>query len=289
MEYSPESFAVIGGDKRQLYCARSLCDDGYAVTLGGFDKVSFIKNIDVASPLDAVTQSDIIVLPLPSVDPKGRIPSPFSDQNIVLSDDLINAMKGKKVFCGFKNKLLKSAPSLDCELYDYYEREEFAVANAIVTAEGAIGIALDNFEGTINGARCLVCGYGRIGKALCKLLSGMGARLTVSARSPADIEWIKLFNAIPVRTDELYKQEGFDIIFSTVPAMILSGVLLAKIAMNAIVIDLASAEGSVDHYAAGRLGINTIHALSLPGKTAPKTAGEIVKNTIYQILEEDDR
>ena len=52
-------------------------------------------------------------------------------------------------------------------------------------------------------------------------------------------------------------------------------------------IDLASAPGGVDAEAAERLGIKVISALSLPGKVAPETAGEIIKNTVYNIIKEE--
>lgn len=283
------SFAIIGGDKRQLYCARSLSDDGYAVALGGFDRVSDMKNVEITTPFEAALMSEIIILPLPCFNAKGLIPAPFSKEDLSMSGELISAMKGKRIFCGMKGRLESVCPQLSTDAYDYYDREEFAVCNAVATAEGALEIAMRSFEGTINGAKCLVCGYGRIGKAMTSLLKSMGADLTVSARKPSDLAWIELSGVKAVRTDELYKQEGFDIIFNTIPAKILSCVLLAKIAIHSIIIDLASGDGGVDKYAAERLGITNIHALSLPGKAAPKTAGEIVKKTIYHILEEDDR
>lgn len=289
MNTSYGSFAIIGGDKRQLFCARSLSDDGYAVTLGGFDSIARMKNVEITTPFEAALMSEVIILPLPCLDSKGLIPAPFCRENIPLSDDLITAMKGKKIFCGMKQRLESSCSLLTPYLYDYYEREEFAVCNAVATAEGALEIAMRNFEGTINGAKCLVTGFGRIGKSLMKILTSLGADVTVSARKPSDLAWIELMGAKAVRTDELYKEGPYDIIFNTVPAHILSCVLLAKIALHAVVVDLASGEGGVDKYAAERLGITHIHALSLPGKAAPKTAGEIVKNTIYHILEEDDR
>lgn len=283
------SFAIIGGDKRQLYCARSLSDDGYAVALGGFDSVAEMKNIEITTPFEAALMSEIIILPLPCVNQKGLIPAPFSKEDISLTGELVSAMKGKRIFCGMKGRLEPVCPVLSSSTFDYYDREEFAVCNAVATAEGALEIAMRSFEGTINGAKCLVCGYGRIGKALASMLKNMGADLTVSARKPSDLAWIELSGIRAVRTDELYKQEGFDIIFNTIPAKILTCVLLAKIALHAVVIDLASGDGGVDKYAAERLGVTHIHALSLPGKAAPKTAGEIVKKTIYHILEEDDR
>ena len=71
------------------------------------------------------------------------------------------------------------------------------------------------------------------------------------------------------------------------PHLIFNSHLLAKIASDALVIDLASIPGGVDFEACGRLGIRVIHALSLPGKSSPKTAGEIIKDTIYNMLEEE--
>ncbi len=283
------SFGVIGGDKRQLYCARALSDDGYIVSLGGFESVSEMRNIELTTPFEAALMSEIIILPLPAVGADGKIPDPFSKGNIELTSDLLKAMKGKRVFCGFGEKLKKAAPTLSAEIYDYYEREEFAVSNAVATAEGALELAMQNFEGTINGSKCLVLGFGRIGKALTDMLTSLGAKLTVSARKPSDLAWISAKGAKAVKTSKLYELEPFDIIFNTVPALVLDSLLLAKLASKALVIDLASGKGGVDFYSAERMGIDTIHALSLPGKCAPKTAGEIVKNTIYHILEEEYR
>lgn len=283
------SFAIIGGDKRQLFCARSLSDDGYAVTLGGFDSISEMKGIEITTPFEAALLSDTIILPLPCVNASGEIPDPFSGRNIPFTDDLVTAMKGKRIFCGMHNRLSEACPSLSGRVYDYYEREEFTVYNAHATAEGALEVAMRTFEGTINGSKCLVCGFGRIGKVLTLMLRSLGADVYTSARKPSDLAWIELSGATPVRYDELAKLDGFDIIFNTVPAKIFTSVLLAKTAARAVLIDLASGEGGVDKYAAERLGITHIHALSLPGKAAPKTAGEIIKNTIYHILEEDDR
>lgn len=283
------AFAIIGGDKRQLFCARSLSDDGYAVTLGGFESISQMKNIELTTPFEAALVSDTIILPLPCVNGKGKIPDPFSKEDIALTDELVTAMKGKRIFCGMQSRLIDACPKLKGRIFDYYEREEFAVYNAQATAEGALEVAMQTFEGTIHGSECLVCGFGRIGKVLTSQLRSLGAKVTVSARKPSDLAWIELMGAKAVRTDELYKLSDFDVIFNTVPAKIFTPVLLAKISMNAVLIDLASGDGGVDKYAAQRLGITNIHALSLPGKAAPKTAGEIIKNTIYHILEEDDR
>lgn len=287
MKSGYKTFAVIGGDKRQLYCARALADDGFEVVLGGFDKVISMRGVELCTPEEAAQKGEVIILPLPSVNKDGNVPAAFSDKNISLME-LSPYLAGKRVFCSMKEKVTEFAPNLNPKLLsDYYAREDFVLSNAYVTAEGAVKIALEKFEGTINGAKVLVCGFGRIGKALTKVLSGFSPKLTVSARKSEDLAAIRLLGARAVRTDMLYKEKPFDIIISTVPALVFGPELLAKIASDAVVIDLASLPGSVDFEAARRLQTDTVHALSLPGKSSPKTAGEIIKDTVYNILEEE--
>lgn len=289
MNIGYKTFAIIGGDKRQLYCARSMADDGYEVILGGFDKVLSMRGVRLMSPIEAAQSAEVIILPLPSVNVEGNVPAVFSENKIILSE-LAPFLSGKRVFTAMKDKVIKKAPVLNPALLsDYYAREDFVLSNAYVTAEGAVKIAMEKFEGTLNGAKILVCGFGRIGKALTRILSAFSPKLTVSARKSEDLAAIRMLGAKAVRTDELYGEQGFDIILSTVPSLIFRPELLAKIASDAVLIDLASAPGSVDFEAAERLGIDYIHALSLPGKSSPKTAGEIIKETVYTILEEEHR
>ena len=71
-----------------------------------------------------------------------------------------------------------------------------------------------------------------------------------------------------------------------IPALIFTRKVLSRIPSGSLIIDLASAPGGVDREAADKLDIKVIQALSLPGKVAPKAAGEIIKETIYNIMEE---
>ena len=69
------------------------------------------------------------------------------------------------------------------------------------------------------------------------------------------------------------------------PAPVLNAAQLMQIRQDALLIDLASAPGGVDFGAAEARGIHAIHALALPGKTAPETAGEIVAQSVRELLE----
>jgi len=77
-----------------------------------------------------------------------------------------------------------------------------------------------------------------------------------------------------------------DVVFNTVPAKLLNYTALSMLKSGTPVIDLASKPGGVDFEAARTLGTNIVWALSLPGKTAPVTAGEIICSTVLTIMEE---
>lgn len=170
---------------------------------------------------------------------------------------------------------------------DFLSREDFAVLNAIPTAEGAVGIALDMLPVTMHGANALVIGYGRIGKYLCRLLDAMGVHVTASARKDEDFAWITARGYNKLHTMKLEGHlGGFEMVFNTVPHLTLTYPLLLELKQGCALIDLASAPGGVDFKAADKLGLKCRWALSLPGKCAPESAARYMKTTLYRILEE---
>ncbi len=282
-----KAFGIIGGDKRQLFLAKSISDSCFDVTLGGFDKLTSLGAIEIADIKTAVSKSDAIIFPLPSICADGTLNTPFSDKKTRLSDDLIALLKDKPMFVAMKNKLLKEYPVLsNCQIYDYSAKEEFAVANALLTAEGAVNIAMNEYEGTIFGSKCLVCGFGRIGKMLAKMLKSLNADVTVSARNEVDFAYIDALGCKHINTNSLKSVKGYDLVFNTIPVMIFDGNLLMNTDRNTIIIDLASLPGGVDFEAAKRYKTDAVRALSLPGRTAPKAAGEIIRKTIFNIIKE---
>lgn len=283
------SFGIIGGDKRQISMAESISSDGYNVNVAGFEKINFYNGIRQITLRETILNSKYIILPLPVIKGNTLLNAPYSNKEIILDDDFAKLLIDKMVFCGIKSKLINKGDIWKTiNLYDYSMREDFAIRNAIPTAEGAIEIAMREYSGTINGAKCLVAGFGRIGKALSKMLTGIGADLIVSARSQKDLAYIETLGYKYIKTANISDTRGYDIIFNTIPEMVFDAHTLALCAQNSLVIDLASAPGGVDLEAATRLGIKSIQALSLPGKVAPKKAGEIIKKTIYNIIEEEE-
>lgn len=281
------TFGIIGGDKRQLFLAKSISDSCYDVLLGGFDRLESHGSLSLCNVKKAISESDALIFPLPSIRTDGTLNTPFSNENILLDGDDIEIILKKPVFTTMKCRFLKAYPRLsDGEIFDYGARDDFAILNALPTAEGAIECAMREYEGTISGSKCLVAGFGRIGKILAHKLVLLGANVTVSARKPSDLAYVKALGYNALNTENLRTVKRFDIAFNTIPRLIFDRELLMNTDTNTLIIDLASLPGGVDFDTAEKLGIYAVRALSLPGKCAPKTAGEIIKTTVFDIIKE---
>ena len=281
------TFGIIGGDKRQLFLAKSISDSCYDVLLGGFDRLESHGSLSLCNVKKAISESDALIFPLPSIRTDGSLNTPFSNENILLDGDDIEIILKKHVFTTMKSRFLKAYPRLsDGEIFDYGARDDFAILNALPTAEGAIECAMREYEGTISGSKCLVAGFGRIGKILAHKLVLLGANVTVSARKPSDLAYVKALGYNALNTENLRTVKRFDIVFNTIPRLIFDRELLMNTDTNTLIIDLASLPGGVDFDTAEKLGIYAVRALSLPGKCAPKTAGEIIKTTVFDIIKE---
>lgn len=276
-------FGIVGGDQRQIYLARSLMADGCSVRVSCLDRAS--DRLAQAELAQLAAESEAVILPLPATRDGLTLNAPFARREVPLDDRFARLFSGKQVFGGMLPKLTASSPlwrAADC--YDYYDREELVAGNAYLTAEGAVGLAIQEYKGSLGGARCLVAGYGRIGKALCGMLKGMGAQVHCAARKAKDLTAIRASGCRPVPYRAL--GDRYELIFNTVPALVLGERALSAQSPEGLIIELASAPGGVDLEAAGRLGLRVLPAPSLPGRLSPKASGELIKEAVYNILEE---
>lgn len=289
----PCKLALIGGDLRQMVTAKTLAAEGYEVAVYAMDTYagdwgSVTRAADLAS---AVGGADLVILPLPVTQDEERLHCPLTRHTVLLTE-VFDALKpGQRVVGGKVSAHVHAlAANHGIAVTDYLQREELAVANAVPTAEGALAIAMAEVPYTIHGARCLVLGYGRVAKALAKTLTAVGANVTVAARKPEDLAWIDANGQIPLPFSALTQGDtplNYDIVFNTVPEQIIGANLLSRLPCDVLLLDLASAPGGFDHDWAKQHGYHVIWALSLPGKTAPVTAGRIISDSIRYMLNEE--
>ena len=277
------SVAVLGGDMRQVRLAQLLLDDGCDVVTWGLEQGDAPNPV----PLGRALEAQMLILPLP-VCRSGGLNLPLTDTTLG-AEQLWPRLRYDQLLLGGMTGELSDRLMVDfgLTLLDYYDREETQVANAVPTAEGAIQRAMEATEHTIRASRCLVIGYGRIGKLLAHRLQGLGAEVSVSARKYGDLAWIDAYGYHGLRTEKLSGSLGdLDLIFNTVPSLILDADRLREIRRDCVIVDLASVPGGVDLDAARFLGRHVVRAAGLPGLVAPRSAAAAIRDSIYHILEE---
>jgi dipicolinate synthase subunit A len=136
---------------------------------------------------------------------------------------------------------------------------------------------------TLHDSNVLILGFGRIGKVLAKMLCGIGAKVYITARNETDFAWIRAYGYEKIEYKELnYKLKNFDVVFNTVPTMILDEERLLLLKKDCLIVDLASKPGGVDFKRAEELNLQVDWALGLPGKIAPVTAAKYMKELILK-------
>ncbi len=275
---------VVGGDKRNGYLARLASEKGWqadAIWLDQFDPAYVC-----AWPKDMAY--DVIVLPYPHCERDGMLQTPLASRPLTAQDAALMIPEGARVVTGSLGDILQTVQqSRAWRVHNPGWEEAFAVGNAVPSAEGAIAVAMAASDTCLHGSRCVVIGYGRLGRILARMLRGLGATVCVAARKAKDRTWIRAEGHEACSIVALCEHlRGAHFVFNTAPALVLDAALLACLPSDAQVIDLASAPYGVDFDAAKRLGIAARIEPSLPGRYAPRYAGGVLLEVIEEILKE---
>ena len=315
------NFFIIGGDKRNLFLAKKLSKNGENVKIFGFDRIKdefFANNnikkitnekelltelekreiqakskglekgtIDISEEktFDNNLERDkqnkkIIIGPIPYSTDGKTLYAPFCNKKLD-----INLLKDKKIIAG---KIPEEVA--DIKSIDILKNEYFTIKNTVPTAEGAIAKAIELTDINIDKANIMVLGFGRVGNTLCYKLKNLGANVYAEARKERDLAWIDVFgyNAIPLEkiNENICKM---DIIFNTIPELILDKSKLILMNEKTLIIDLASKPGGTDFESANKMGIKAILYSGIPGKIASEYEAELIKEVIYKEIKRKNK
>ncbi|MDR1465124.1 MAG: dipicolinate synthase subunit DpsA [Oscillospiraceae bacterium] len=285
------NIAVLGGDARQGYAAGRLRAAGCRVLCCGVPSAEpEQENWETAERIcEAARAAEVLLGPLP-LTKDGVSLSGAVGGELLIAELVENLTPRHTLIAGtLPPEVRRACEAKGAAAAALTDRDDFAWLNAVPTAEGAIAEAIRQSTGTLHGSECLVLGYGRCAKVLAKKLAGMNARVTVAARGggarcAAEADGFPAWD-LPDLPDRMTQ---FGYIWNTIPAPVLEEALLVQLPEDAVVIDLASAPGGTDFAAAARLGLRALLLPGLPGRCAPKAAGEIVARVCLSILREQE-
>ena len=173
-------------------------------------------------------------------------------------NSLIHNCKAKKIL----------SPSYIKNAIDYTNNEVFLKQNAYITAEGAICLYYEIVKESLHSKRALILGYGRIGKYLANMLKNLNCQVYAYARRKEIQKEILIDGYTPVEL----KNDGYDIVFNTIPEIVTDSEF-----EKCICIELANGFKTKD---------KVINGNGLPGKMFPKTASQIILNAILPYIKE---
>ncbi len=283
-------FVLVGGDLRNVKLAERLEKDGhkvFAIGLKGFAG-QFDNRFDTKA--ECFAKGDAVIGPVPFSADSKTLHAPLSSSPIELADVLEAIPSGKLLIAGrIPGGFQLMAEKKGIRTVDFLERDDMAILNCIPTAEGAIQIAMEELPVTIHGTKTLVFGMGKVGRVLANRLRNLGADVMAVVRKTRDIAWAETEYIKSCTYDHLPEVlSDCQLVYNTVPALVLDHSLLSCLPKDTLVVDLASRPGGVDFEGAASLGIRTIHALSLPGKVAPVSAADNIARVVYHIMEEQN-
>ncbi len=235
---------------------------------------------------DSIRNAKTVILPTPAFRDDGCVYG--TDPPIGAAELFDILQKGSTIYGGrIPATIMHRAKEAGIFPIDYMAMEEVQLRNAVPSAEGAIMLAMQELDVTLDGADVAVFGYGRIGRALTWRLQSWGAAVSVAARKPADLVRISLDHAAPISIPPegiTSLEQNFRVIFNTVPARIFSSEFLSTLSRETLLIELASAPGGWSPEQAAAYGLHVRYAPGLPGIYAPRSAGILIADALYPLI-----
>lgn len=282
----------LGGDARQLEVIRKCVEMDATVSAAGFDK--WAAPCPGASleqmTVELLSNADVVVLPTVGCDDEGNINALFSSERLMLLEEHVAALPAHcLVYTGMAKTYLRGlCAKHSLKLIELLNRDDVAIYNSIPTAEGALVMAIQNTDFTIHSSKSMVLGLGRTGFTMARSLQGLGATVKVGVRRQEHYARAEEMGWKPFMTSELLLHvPDVDLIFNTIPSMIINAQVLSRLSPHCVIIDLASAPGGCDFRYAEKRGIKAMLAPGLPGIVAPKSAGIIMANALVQSISDE--
>lgn len=270
-----KSILIIGGDNRNLILSKMLEENYNVIRYGlGTKEENLIYSIN---------KSDVIITATPfSVDFE-NIYSPLTSEKIRIKQ-FVDLTHNKKIIAGnISENYLKDLENNENIVFDIMKEKDFVIKNTIPTAEGVIRIIIENTDITIHNSNIAILGYGRVGKRLASVLNGLGANIFCLDTKKEEVANIDMcgYNIIK----DFYIEIGkMDVIINTVPKLIIGKKEIDVINKQSLIIDVSSKPGGIDFEYANKLEYKVIHALGLPGKTAPITSAKYIKDVVENLI-----
>ncbi len=268
-----EQTVLFISDMRQVYLADILNKSGHDVRCLDI-RDSVIWKEQLLKLQDFLPDAKMLILPIPA--------TLLTGQELFM-EVLNKKMKNDTLVLGgcFSQEFVEWMEQRGIAYLDFMEDETVVEENAVATAEGAIADVILHSPYNIDESKIIVSGYGKCGRAIAERLQALGARVTVLARKKESRKAAKKEGFYAA--DFAFGPEeamGANVLINTVPAPVITELMIRELPKNAYLLDIASKPGGVDFESAKEHGIRAQLLLGIPGKYAPLESAYILARAI---------
>lgn len=237
-------FYPAGGTPACRYAAEALAAEGAAV---------------IDHPAPEITH---LLLDAPSLTPAGELRGGGSLEELLrrLPED-VTVVGG-----GLNHPALAGRQTIDL-----LEREDYLCANAALTASCALRLAAEGLDTVLADTPTVIIGWGRIAQCLARMLTGLGAPVTIAARRERDRA---MAAALGYGAAELGTLPEAELLINTAPGPL---ALSPAPRRDCRKLDLASRRGLE--------GEDVLWARGLPGRIVPRSSGALMAQVIGKAVE----
>lgn len=260
-------------DMRQVYLADILNKNGHDVRCLDIRGDGILKE-QLLKLEDFLADAKMLILPIPA--------EKLTEQELFM-EVLRKKIKSETLILGgcFSEKFVEWLEERGIAYLDFMKDETVVEENAVATAEGAIADVILHSPYNIDESKIIVSGYGKCGRAIAERLQALGARVTVLARKRESRKAAKKEGFYAA--DFAFGPEeamGANVLINTVPAPVITELLIRELPKNAYLLDIASKPGGIDFESAKEHGIRAELLLGIPGKYAPLESAYILSRAI---------
>lgn len=264
-----KNIGVIAGDLRQHYIVSHLCANGYPA--------KYLYNF---------RESSVYVVPVPFTRDGININSML--KNTLTIDDFIASLKeGDIIFGGnIPKNFIDEVSKLNVTCHDFMKDSDVVWKNAYLTAEGLLAAIIESTSFSLKNANIFIIGYGRCGSLTAKLLKPLCNDIYIYDHTPAHLHELETNGYIPLKFHQIEKyMPTFDIAINTVPTSVLTERHYELADSECIFYEIASAPYGFNNEKIVKHNLRLVTCPGIPGKSSPKTAGEIISTNIIEHLE----
>ena len=266
-----QPIAVLSGDKRQHYIVSYLNNHGYPAYIK--TNLDFNDDTSIVCGMPFTKDNEYINCDL------------YSSYPI---DTFIKLLKpGQLVFSGnIPPKTTNALKEKDVKTIDLLDNDYVVWNNAALTAEGLIAQIINNTDYSIQNANVLIIGFGKCGINIASRLQSLNSYVYIYDHTQEHLSFAKSLGYGCIAYEQLYdKLSIFDIVINTVPSQVLQEQHLAVLNNSCSIFDISSKPYGFVKKQIDDKNLSLITCPGIPGKTAPKSAGELIAQSIISYLE----